>query len=122
MVYSVQQMALASRMAAAHGLEFVVVHDMRVPQQELLDLPRNATASGHLKFPPLEEADLATPPFFPLADRSQPLCAPTLLASDALRHFPTSFVIMARGIHPHPIVGAMPQAAWQTSLEQRLKP
>ncbi len=122
MVYSVYQMALASRMAAANGLAFIVVHDMRVSSKELLEFntrPAIFQNSGQ-QLP--EETDLATPPFIPLTDSSQPLCSATLLANEALRHFPTSFIVTAQGVHPHPIVGAMPQAAWMTSIAQRLRP
>lgn len=122
MVYSVHQMALASRMAAANGLEFIVVHDMRVPYKELLELNSRPAIFQNSGQRPPEEADLATPPFFALTDSSRPLCSATLLANEALRHFPTSFVVTAQGVHPHPIVGAMPQTAWMASIAQRLMP
>jgi hypothetical protein len=51
---------------------------------------------------------------------SQPLCAASLLERDALRHFPTAFVVQPSGVHRHPIVGAMPDAAWASSIAQRL--
>ena len=109
-VYSVQQMEQAARAAAAHGLDFQAVHDARVPPGELLALPSNS-AGG----------DISTPPFVSLRDSSLPLCAPTLLASEALRHFPTAFVVTQQGVHRHPIVGAMPVTAWQQSISQRLQ-
>ena len=122
MVYSVQNAAIASRAAAAAGLDFVVLHDMRVPSNELLDarFSRQGQAAPHSSVP-LAEMDLATPPFVSPLDSSLPLCAPLLLARDALRHFPTAFVINEKGIHPHAIVGAMPLEAWASSLDQRLK-
>lgn len=114
MVYSVQNAALASRAAAAAGLDFVVLHDMRVPGNELLQARQRIT-----EWP--TEMDLATPPFVSPLDNSLPLCSDQLIRQDALRHFPTAFVITARGIHPQPIVGAMPWHAWVSSLDQRLK-
>jgi hypothetical protein len=93
MVYSVQNMELAARAAAQAGLQFVALHDMRVPLSELPEA---------------------------LSTR-QALCSEQLMGRDALRHFPTAFVITERGIHPHAIVGAMPWNAWVSSLDQRLK-
>jgi hypothetical protein len=121
MVYSVQNMNLASRAAAAAGLDFVVLHDMRVPSDELLR--SRIAASRPSTWPSAageREPDLATPPYVSLIDSSRPLCAPQLIERDALRHFPTAFVINAQGIHPQPIVGAMPWHAWASSLDQRL--
>jgi hypothetical protein len=119
MVYSVHNMSIASRAAAAAGMDFVVLHDSRVPQDELLHpspLPAKRSALD------TAEQDLATPPFISPAHTSRPLCAPALLAREALRHFPTAFVLTSRGMHEQPMVGAMPQVAWQLSLSQRLKP
>jgi hypothetical protein len=93
MVYSVSNMQLASRAAAAAGLGFVVVHDARVPQSELPSV----------------------------APASRALCSEQLIEREALRHFPSAFVITPRGIHAHPIVGAMPLDAWMSSIDQRLK-
>ncbi len=133
MVYSVQNMAMASRAAAAAGLDFVALHDMRVPRNEwpmphasskrMPDLIDAAPTRPAVAFTPLEidALDLATPPYFSLTDTSRPLCAAQLIEREALRHFPTAFVITARGVHPHPVVGAMPWSAWVSSLDQRLR-
>jgi hypothetical protein len=94
MVYSVQNMAVASRAAAATGMEFVVLHDSRVPDQERSDVWQGSIA----------------------------LCAQQLIQREALRHFPTAFVLTTKGIHAQAIVGAMPQSAWQLSIAQRLRP
>jgi hypothetical protein len=94
MVYSVQNMAVASRAAAATGMEFVVLHDSRAPDQERREVLQGSVA----------------------------LCAQQLIQREALRHFPTAFVLTTKGIHAQPIVGAMPLAAWQFSLGERLKP
>lgn len=122
MVYSVHNAAMASRAAAAAGLDFVVLHDMRLPDQELMQV-REARHSIAPSFDSkaLQEMDLATPPFFSPLDNSRPLCSEQLVGREALRHFPTSFVINAHGIHPHAIVGAMPWSAWVSSLDQRRK-
>jgi hypothetical protein len=122
MVYSVHNAAIASRAAAAAGLDFVVLHDMRVPGNELLDVHFSSQGqSAQRSSVPLAEMDLATPPFVSPLESSLALCAPLLLQRDALRHFPTAFVINEKGIHPHAIVGAMPLSAWVSSLDQRLK-
>ncbi len=122
MVYSVHNAAIASRAAAAAGLDFVVLHDMRLPDQEMIGV-REARQSMPASYNSnaLQEMDLATPPFVSPLDNSRPLCSEELVRRDALRHFPTSYVINAHGIHPHAIVGAMPWSAWGSSLEQRRK-
>jgi hypothetical protein len=122
MVYSVQNAAIASQAAAKAGLQFVVLHDMRLPANELLEARIAGEGQAILSSGgPLAEIDLATPPFVSPLSSSRPLCAPQLISRDALRHFPTAFVINAQGIHPHAIVGAMPWNAWTSSLDQRLK-
>jgi hypothetical protein len=121
MVYSVQQMQIAARAAAANGLDFVVVHDVRVPEKELITLKSMPVVSSSREEIKLEEQDLATPPFLPIADSSVPLCAQILIERQALRHFPTAFIVTAQGVHRHPIVGAMPVGAWLSSIAQRLQ-
>jgi hypothetical protein len=123
MVYSVRNAAIASRAAAAAGLEFVALHDMRVPGNELQEarMADQGTAAHRLDQIGKAQMDLATPPFVSPLEKSLPLCTTQLTARDALRHFPTAFVINAQGIHPHPIVGAMPWSAWVSSLDQRMK-
>ncbi len=120
MVYSVHNAAIASRAAAAAGLDFVVLHDMRLPDKELIQVreARHSLPASH-NSKALQEMDLATPPLVSPLDNSRPLCSEQLVRRDALRHFPTSFVINAHGIHPHAIVGAMPWSAWVSSLDQR---
>lgn len=121
MVYSVQQMTLAARAAATYGLDFVVVHDMRVPPSEVWSYknkPHPESLNEQIK---IEEQDLATPPFVSIAGNSQPLCAAALLKQDAQRHFPTAFIVTSLGVHRHAIVGAMPPASWHQSIEQRLQ-
>jgi hypothetical protein len=121
MVYSVQQMTIAARAAAASGLAFVVVHDARVPRDEVVTLQSTPISSPSRAEIKLEEQDLATPPFLPIADSSAPLCTQTLIDREALRHFPTAFIVTAQGVHRHAIVGAMPLAAWHSSIAQRLQ-
>lgn len=74
--------------------------------------PDKARPMQHLAYPDSASA-LAT---------SQPLCSASLLERDALRHFPTAFVVQPSGVHRYPIIGAMPEAAWAISIAQRLSP
>jgi hypothetical protein len=121
MVYSVEQMTIAARAAAVNGLDFVVVNDGRVPAKELLSLQSKPSFSQSGAEISITEHDLATPPYFPLTDESVPLCAAELLNNEALRHFPTAFIVTTLGVHRHPIVGAMPAGAWLSSIAQRLQ-
>jgi hypothetical protein len=129
MVLSAQHAASAQRQAMQHGLRFVPVHDAGVPAAEL------AASLGRLLGPsddPLHHAGknntktntdhsaINTNHSHSVLATSQPLCAPSLLERDALRHFPTAFVVKASGVHRHAIIGAMPEAAWASSIAQRL--
>lgn len=133
MVYSVQNVTLAARAAAAGGLGLVVLHDMRVaagePPLALQSLhthpddvgKRNSTSTVQPdRFHVNADVDWATPPLVSPLDASRPLCAHQLIERDALRHFPTAFVIHHNGIAEHAIVGAMPLSAWESSIAQRL--
>jgi hypothetical protein len=107
MVLSVSQATSAAQAARAQGLDVLAVHDARVPQAEiqqaLLAIQRsNPEASQALK-------------------SSEPLCSESLQKADAQRHFPSAFVLTARGTHRFPIVGAMPPDGWRESIAQRLK-
>ena len=122
MVYSVQNMATASRAAAVAGLDFVVVRaDAAAPAEAdptaWAHSPQTGQKSAAKPSPPV---DLATPPFVPLQDFSQVLCSPRLISLEAQRHFPTAFVVSTGQIHRFPIVGAMPFEAWASSIAQRL--
>jgi hypothetical protein len=99
MVYSVQQLIVAQQAAQSAGLHFIALHDARAAHQEI----RAAMAATAQ------------------TTASMPLCAKQLLSQEALRHFPTAFILTARGIHRHAIVGAMPAAAWASSIQQRLE-
>jgi hypothetical protein len=140
MVLSAQHAATAQRQAQLHGLRFVPLHDAGVPQAEvqaagrrLLSLGLNAASSpsagsanstgsshGATVAKPVQISSYSRSANA-LAD-SQPLCAANLLVRDALRHFPTAFVVQASGVHRYPIIGAMPEAAWASSIAQRLNP
>jgi hypothetical protein len=131
MAYSLHNMAAARQAAAAAGLEFVVLHDSRVPSDELNQahsalLMHEFRQSNWLSLPEqhkFQKQVLATtPPLASLVQTSRPLCAQQLIQLEALRHFPTAFVIGAGLVHTHPIVGAMPQTAWQLSITQRMQP
>ncbi len=121
LVYSVQQMAVAARAAAANGLDFFVVSDWRVAEKELSTFKSSRLPEPYEFKINLDEQDLATPPFFPIANTSVPLCSTALLSNQALRHFPTAFIVTAQGVHRHPIIGAMPATAWLSSIAQRLQ-
>ncbi len=119
MSYSADNVATASRAAASAGLDFVVVHDTRVPSEEI----SQANAASQKPTSPFGSASsLATPPFVSPLNASKPLCAKQLIQNEALRHFPSAFVVGKQGVHQHPIVGAMPLDAWMSSIQQRLGP
>jgi hypothetical protein len=104
MVLSVSQANMAAQAAKTQGLDFFPLVDARVPRLEWqAALKRTSTTNARL------------------LRASQPLCAAQLMEQDALRHFPTSFVLTARGTHRFPIIGAMPAQAWQHSVAQRLQ-
>jgi hypothetical protein len=133
MVLSAQHAASAQRQAQLLGLRFVPLHDAGVPLaevqaagQRLRGLGLNAANSpgtagsphGSRVAKPGEE-----PPYTRSANAlatSLPLCAASLLERDALRHFPTAFVVQPSGVHRYPIIGAMPELAWASSIAQRL--
>jgi hypothetical protein len=106
MVLSMQHAASAQRQAQRQGLRFVPLHDANVSQAELDGARQRLLGLG------LDSANAVA--------SSLPLCAASLLERDALRHFPTAFVVQAGGVHRYPIVGAMPEAAWGRSIAQRL--
>jgi hypothetical protein len=117
MVLSAQHAASAQRQAQQLGLAFVPVHDAQLGEAEI-----QATRARLAHAPPAQHtvnAQLAASARA-LAS-SQSLCAPSLLERDALRHFPTAFVVPPGGpVHQHTIIGAMPEAAWAQSIAQRL--
>jgi hypothetical protein len=110
MVLSAQHAASVQQQAREHGLRFVAVHDARVLADEVHAALRSMVHSGVTAL--INSASSL--------QKSEPLCANSLLERDALRHFPTAFVLLPSGPHRHPIVGAMPPGAWAQSLEQRL--
>jgi hypothetical protein len=112
MLLSAQHAASAQRQAQLRGLAFVPLHDLQPPQSE-----RQAALARmrHTADPQLQASAHA------LA-ASQGLCASSLLERDALRHFPTAFVLQPGGqLHRHALIGAMPETAWAHSLRQRLE-
>lgn len=147
MVLSAQHAASAQRQAGKHGLRFVPLHDASVPQAELdgarqrllgedllttkapnsglpnkkvanKDVPnRDLPSTGMPHTGSLSEGLLSAQAL----TSSQALCSAYLLEREALRHFPTAFVVQPSGVHRFPIVGAMPEAAWAASLVQRLQ-
>jgi hypothetical protein len=132
MLLSAQHAASALRQAQQHGLRFVPLHDASVPQSELDGARQRLLGPVLNGFTGAKGANLAAPAqsMPPRADNaysanalanSQPLCSTRLIERDALRHFPTAFVLQPSGVHRYPIVGAMPEAAWASSIAQRLK-
>lgn len=135
MVLSAHNAATAQAAAAAQGLQFIAVHDSRLAATEV------AQALHKLATHP----EAATRASAAALQGSQPLCSPTLVERDALRHFPTAWVAGAgrarlqttnanisasaatvaaatgaRNISENAMVGAMPAYAWAISLRQRL--
>ncbi len=110
MVLSAQHAASAQRQAALQGLQFVALHDASVPEAELRAALGRLQQSDQVQYVASAQA---------LA-QSQPLCAQVLLERDALRHFPTAFVQRPDGLQRYAIIGAMPEAAWASSIAQRL--
>jgi hypothetical protein len=108
MVLSLTQAHLASLAAQQSGLDFLPLHDARLPRSEIEQALQAAQRDHAVSARALQG--------------SQALCASDLINTDALRHFPSAFVLTARGTHQKPIVGAMPQAAWRELIGERLKP
>jgi hypothetical protein len=107
MVLSVTQAASAAEAARALGMDVLALHDAHVSHSEIQQA--------------LQAIQRTSPQTSRALQGSEPLCSASLLKADALRHFPTAFVLTARGTHRFPIVGAMPPAAWRSSIAQRLK-
>jgi hypothetical protein len=111
MVLSAQHAASAQRQAHQQGLAFVPLHDAQV-------------GDGEIRAALTQLADTTEPQHTASAQAlasSQSLCASSLAARDALRHFPTAFVLQGGALHRHAIIGAMPEAAWAHSITQRLQ-
>lgn len=96
--------------AQSLGLQFVPVHDGRLPQQELEQalLALDARPDTHASQPAH------------VLHQSQPLCASSLIGQDAYRHFPTAWVVLKGGYHPTPLVSAMPKAYWRLGILLRM--
>jgi hypothetical protein len=111
MVLSAQHAATVRKEAAKSGLSFVPVHDPRVPLAEV-----QAALQALSTAPESETRQSAE-----ALGSTQPLCSPRLQQLEALRHFPSAFVIDGQGsLPPLPLVGAMPAAAWSKGLSLRL--
>lgn len=108
MVLSATQAHLPAQAAQQLGLDFLAVHDARLPAAEVKQA--------------LERSQRDAPATAMVLQGSRALCANELVSREALRHFPTAYVITARGMHHLPIVGAMPLNAWMLSIQERLKP
>jgi hypothetical protein len=111
MVLSAQHAASAQRQARQHGLAFVPLHDANVTDAEIQSALSQLARQG----------DAVQAASAQALTSSQSLCAPSLQARDASRHFPTAFVVQGALVHRYPIVGAMPESAWAHSIAQRLQ-
>ncbi len=136
MVLSAQHAASAQRQAQRLGLRFVSLHDAGVPHAEVQAARQRLLGSGpHTTGSPNRPSSTSSADRTGVAKHaqnltyrrsaealgaSQPLCAAGLLEHNALRHFPTAFVVQAGDVHRYPIIGAMPEAAWASSITQRL--
>ena len=112
MVFSAIHAHEVQQASQALGLRFVPVHDGRLPPEEVAQ----ALAVLPQKLP----AGSVAPNPHPLQS-SQALCAPSLVARDAYRHFPTAWVVQQGSFHPVPLVSAMPPQFWRMGLQQRLQ-
>ncbi|MDO4794394.1 MAG: hypothetical protein Q4A28_00415 [Brachymonas sp.] len=121
MVFSAVHAHQVQQEAQALGLRFVPVHDGRLPAEEVAQalavLPQKLQKPQHLV------PGSAVPQSYshPL-QTSVPLCAPSLVARDAYRHFPTAWVVQHGSFHPVPLVSAMPPRFWRMGLLERLQP
>jgi hypothetical protein len=140
MVLSATEAGHVRQSAAEQGLDFWPLHASNLPEPERL------AAIAHLQQRELDSVPaplgLSAEPSAELAAKAQaepaslstssssnsaaqvlqgsrPLCAASLLALEATRHFPTAFVLSHGQLQPYPIVGAMPATAWQVALRQR---
>ncbi len=99
MVLSALEAAHVAEVAKAQNLRFIALHDARVGGHEII-----ATLSK------LEHQVL---------EGSQPLCSSRLIALEAMRHFPTEFIVQAGTLNKQPLVGAMPQAQLGRAIEMK---
>jgi hypothetical protein len=99
MVLSALEAGNVAEAAKAKKIRFIALHDTRVGTREIA-----ATLSklNHLA----------------LID-SQALCSPRLISLEAMRHFPTAFIVRSGSLNTHPLVGAMPQEQLQHAIEMK---
>jgi hypothetical protein len=97
---------LAQSAASGQGALLYVWSDRMVYSVQQLPVVQQAARDAGLRFVALTE---------------QETCSAQLRQQEALRHFPTAFVITSAGLHRFPIVGAMPPAAWRLSIQQRME-
>ncbi len=114
MVLSAHNASAAQAAAAALGLQFTAVHDGRL----------NATEVADALVQLAQHPDTSIRASAVVLQGSQSLCSPALVERDALRHFPTAWVVRAANAPSASdlaIIGAMPAFAWAISLRQRLE-
>jgi hypothetical protein len=101
MVLSSLEAADVAKAAASQGLSLLALHDARVDDAEL-------------------QGALAKLPHTALT-QSQALCSPRLIALEAMRHFPTSFVMQNGKLNVQPLVAAMPPKLYQQAIGLHLQ-
>lgn len=99
MVLSALEAGHVAEAAKAQNLRFIALHDARVGAREFID-----TLSK------LKHQSLVN---------SEPLCSPRLISLDAMRHFPTEFIVQAGALDGLPLVGAMPEAQLRRAIEMK---
>ena len=109
MVLSAEHAHEVAAVAADMGVQFVPVHDGRVPSTEIQEAVQAVPARAAIR------------PEQNVLVHSQPLCAPVLEQRDSYRHFPTAWVVQQGSFHPVPLVSAMPPQFWRMGLQQRLQ-
>ena len=108
MVLSAEHAHEVAAVAADMGVQFVPVHDGRVPSTEIQEAMQAVPARAAIR------------PEQNVLDHSHPLCAPVLEQRDSYRHFPTAWVLHAGRLAARPLVGAMPPSYWRQGIDLRV--
>ena len=103
MVLSARHAAEVQQVATDLAIDWLAVHDGRVPDSEIQQARQTLDAAS--------QQALA---------HSQPLCAQELIEADAYRHFPTAWLVQQGRAETRPLVSAMPAAYWRLGIEERL--
>lgn len=98
-----------AQVAAEEGLQFVPVHDGRLPPAEL----QQALQALAQRQQSLGQPDVLA--------STRAFCTPSLVQQDAYRHFPTAWLVQAGRHHPVPLVSAMPPEYWRLGIRLRAR-